>query len=233
VSDPTVITYQGGSAGDMFAAGLNGFEIEFLDSAYVKRPPWSLKYREKQIIGGQADLATILNEPNFDYLTTHLFEPLVYLRVSVISIVLRDPRSIELTILRQMKLQNLTIEVNPKETAYRLIKKAVDRQHWERAAQCWFVMSRNRWHQDHQHRIHNPLQGSFILNFDRLYHDDFVDSLRSQGFMINLDLIAHNHRSWLQKNLDHDYNSTISSMVQKLQNIDWTQNQESIIYDKS
>lgn len=230
--DPTVITYQGGSAGDMFAAGLNGVAIDFQDREHVQQPPWSLKLKEAKIISGKMDLGSAIRDSCFDFVTTHLFEPLQSLNFHVISIIILDPEATKLTILRQMKFQRLNIEVKPEETAYRLIKSAADRQNWQKAARCWFAMAWNKWHQDQRRRIDNPLHWSRTLNFDRLYEDDFVDSLSNQKFYTNLDLIKHNHSAWLSKNLNHSLENTLSSMVQKLQKMDWTKQQGLVMYDQ-
>lgn len=231
VPRPTLITYLGGSAGDVFAAGANGFEVSFYDREYVRRPPYSIKHLA-QGTSQQINLQTVIDITPFDYLTTHVYDPLANLHCPTISLIISDPRAVELTVFRQMKIQTLTIRVDPNETAYRLIKNAVDRDRWDQAAQAWFAMAWKKWHKDQQYRIHNPLPNGSILHFDRLYHDDFVDSIRSQGFVTNLDLLEHNHKAWLVRNLDHDLQTTLQSMIKKLQCMDWTQ-QGYVTYDQS
>jgi hypothetical protein len=232
VTNPAVITYLGGAAGDMFAAGANGLEVDFLDREYVRRPPYSIKPLESQIVQGHLSLETVISDRSFDFVTTHIYEPLRLLRFPVISIVISDPQTIELTVLRQMKVQTLEIKVDPTETLYRLIKTSIDRGNWDRAARAWFSMAQKKWHQDRLYRLDNPLPGAMILNFDRLYHSDFVDSIRRQGFTTNLDLIEHNHSAWLERNLDHTLESTLHSMIKKIQRMDWSQQQGYVVYDQ-
>lgn len=207
----------------MFAAGANGIAVDFSQTQCVSQPLWSIKKQESLIENGNLDLVDTILRCGFDFVTTHVYQPLVKTKLAVISIIISDAHAIETTILRQMKLQMLSIEVKGNETAYRLIKSAVDQQRWYTAAKTWFAMARTQWINDLQHRVRNPLPGGTVLNFNRLYHDDFVDSLRQQGFSINLDLIKHNHEHWLCKNLDHTPDSTLRSMATKIERMDWTQ----------
>lgn len=218
----------------MFTAGLNGIEIDFCSKEFVSRPPWSIKSQEPQIIGGQIDLVQVVNNLQFDFVSTHLYAPLRTSRLAAVNILILDPQTTELIILRQMKLQNLSIEIRPHETTYRLIKSAVDRQNWNLAARLWFAMAQRIWLHDRWHRINNPLPNAAILVFDRLFHSDFVDSIRQQiSSLPNLESIAYNHRCWRQRNSHHDFDSTICHMAGKLQRMDWSQTQGRIIYDQS
>lgn len=218
----------------MFTASLNGVEIDFSTKECVSQPSWSIKSQEPQIIGGQLDLVQVVNNLQFDFVSTHLYAPLKTSRYSVVNILISDPQTTELIILRQMKLQKLSIEIRPHETTYRLIKAAVDRQNWNLAARLWFAMAQRIWQHDRWNRINNPLPNAAILVFDRLFHSDFVDSIRRQiSSLPNLELIAYNHRCWRQRNLNHDFDSTICHMARKLRRMDWSQTQGRIIYDQS
>lgn len=218
----------------MFAAGLNGVEIDFSTKENVSRPSWSIKSQEPQITGGQLDLVQAANSAQFNFVSTHLYESLRTYPFPVINILILDPQTTELIILRQMKLQILQIEINPHETAYRLIKAAVDQQQWVRAARLWLAMAHKTWQHDRLHRIDHPLPNAAILVFDRLFHSNFVDSIRRQmSSLPNLESIAFNHRHWLQQNLNHNFDTTIYHMARKLRCMDWSRTQGRIIYDQS
>jgi len=232
VPDPIVVTYQGGSAGDMFAAGANGIKVDFSQREYVHQPSWSIKKQEPLIKQGKIDLSAAIRDKQHDFVTTHIYEPLRVLKFATISIIMSDPDAIEQTIMRQMKLQMLSIEINPAQTAYNLIKKSVDQQRWQAAAISWFAMAKKNWYQDLAHRTGHALPNSKVLVFDRLYHEDFVDSLSTQGFSTNLDVIECNHRTWLSVNSNQTFDTTVQSMVHKLQRMDWNQKQGFVTYDK-
>jgi hypothetical protein len=216
----------------MFAAGANGIAVDFSQTQCVRQPLWSIKKQESLIKNGNLDLVDTILRCGFDFVTTHIYQPLTKTKLAVISIIISDAHAVETTVLRQMSLQVLSIEVNANETAYRLIKSAVDQRRWYTAAKTWFAMARTQWMNDLQCRIRNPLPGCTVLHFDRLYHDDFVDSLRQQGFGINLDQIKHNHEHWLRNNLDHTLDSTLRSMAMKLERMDWNR-LDRVTYDQS
>lgn len=218
----------------MFAAGLNGVEIDFSLHEYVPHSPWSIKDCESNIVAGQLDLGQVIDSAKFDFVSTHLYEPLRTVNLPVVNIIISDSHTTKLSILRQMKFQRLSIAIAPHETAFRLIKAAVDRQHWDRAARLWLAMAQKTWQSDRLHRINHPLPNAAILVFDRLFHSDFVDSIRRQiSSLPNLESIAYNHRYWLRRNLNHNFDTTICHMARKLQCMDWSQTQGRIIYDQS
>lgn len=217
----------------MFAASANGIAIDFGDSNAVSRPAYSLKCLEPQIVSGAIDLRTAVNDRPFDFVTTHLYRELISLGMPTITILISDQRAMELTVLRQMQIQTLKITARHGDTAYRLIKNAADREDWSKAAKIWFVMAGRKWYHDHKFRFDNPLPGTKTLDFRRLYHDDFVDTLRTQGFVTNLAVLEQNHRAWLSRNLDHNLESTLSSMAEKISCMDWSQQDGHVIYDKS
>jgi len=223
VPKSTVVTYLGGSAGDMFAASANGIIIDFGDSNAVSRPAYSLKDLESLIVSGTIDLARAVNDRPFDFVTTHLYRELIPLGLPTITITISDQRTMELTVLRQMQIQTLKITAKHSDTAYRLIKNAVDRQDWPKAARIWFAMAERKWYHDHKFRLDHPLPGTKTLDFYRLYHSDFVDTLRTQGFGINLDILEKNHSAWLSRNLHHNRESTLASMAEKIRCMDWNQ----------
>ena len=233
MTDSSVITYQGGAAGDMFASGANGIAIDLQQHEYIRRASYSIKTFEPQIMAGKLDLVCVINDLPYKFVTTHIYDHLQSLEFPTISIVVTDPDITELIILRQMKLQKLTLQIAPNETFYRLIKTFVQKKDWIGAAKTWFAMAHKKWLTDQHHRMNNTLPNAMILNFNKLFCNDFVDSIKQQGFTENLDVIKNNHNIWLMRNGNDTLDSTLESMASKIQKMDWSLQQGSVTYDQS
>ena len=233
MTDSFVITYQGGAAGDMFASGANGIAIDLQQHEYIRRAPYTIKPMEPEIMAGKLDLECVINDLPYKFVTTHIYDSWKFLKFPTVSIVVTDPDVIELIILRQMKLQKLTLKVAPNETFYRLIKSFVQKKDWIGAAKTWFAMAHKKWLVDQQHRVNNALPNTMILNFNKLFCDDFVHSIEQQRFTENLDVIKKNHNIWLMRNGNDTLDSTLESMASKIQKMDWSLQQGSVTYDQS
>lgn len=214
----TLVTYLGGSAGDFFAASVNGISIDLQGKQHLggTNVEYSLKKFEPAIENGTLDLPSLIDSIPWSMISTHLYEPLRGIAYPVISLIVDDDTTIKTIILRQMQFQKLKLSKDS-GTFSSLIYKLVQDNKWEKAAELWISMADRIWRQNMLTRINEPLLSACVLNFNRLFHEDFIDDLERQGWDRSIDLLRTNHRIWLANNLDFSTEKTLHSMIDKLQ----------------
>ena len=114
------VSYNGGSGGDFFTNCCNGIDLAFVPTKTVVKGSQSLKPFEYQINKDISTLPNFIDQLNPGYISTHLLEPLVE-SYKVINVIIKDIKTIESAIQRQMMYQQLKIDINPKENWYQII----------------------------------------------------------------------------------------------------------------
>jgi hypothetical protein len=223
-----LISYQGGSGGDLLTASLNKIQLNFDQSNFVRVKDFNLKDIKFETV---ADLHKFTSEKSWSYLSTHDFDLLFNCSVSWINIDVTDSATKELCILRQMKIQRLNIEVDNNSHWYQIIKSLCNNAKYLEAADYWFNRARNRWLSEMDHRILANVPQR--INFNKVFSDDFYDSIVKQGYTI--PLLKDNHAKWLQKNSANSWSkeSTLAVMADKLSQMDWTQTSGVVTYNGS
>lgn len=224
----TLICYNGGSAGDFYAASLNGIDITDGNSNRVngRQLGFSIKHLQPQ---DRDQWHRVLSSVEWPFVTTHHdLTVFVDIPVNWMEIIFTDFTVMELCVLRQMTLQHLSIQVDAQSDWYRVVKSLCDKSKFETAAKFWLHRSRNLWLEQMQRRL--AVAGSIKVNFDHLFDDDFVTTVWNGA---RPDILAANHRHWLSRNQPRRWNSvdTISSMAAKLAVMPWHHTQGIIKYE--
>jgi hypothetical protein len=219
------VSYQGGSAGDLFTASANGYRID--STKPLVHTSDSLKPYEKMLETGLAGIDDILTKFNNQYISTHLVHLLVK-KHFVINVIIQQPNVQDLIVLRQMELQRLAIDVKPDQTFFKIIKNFCVKEHYAKAAEIWFLNSKNIWQQQMQHRF--TVNAAVTLDFGQLFESSFVDSLVEQGWIHNTDLLRENHKVWLEKNQNFSFEKTVSTMADQLAAMNWHQKSGTIMF---
>lgn len=215
------ITYLGGSGGDMFVTSANGCSLT-LERGFQTQTN-SIKQHEHLIEQTPEKLLELANDLRPGYVSTHMFSQLIELDVDLISIVIQMPEIQDQIILRQMYLQKLRLDVKPDQTFFKIIKKLCFDHEYDQAAKVWLHMARQLWRNSMQIRLANTKIKS--LNFDKLFDNDFVDSLVQQGWNVNIDVLENNHQEWLLNNPWLTETDTLRLLSQKIKTLDWTSTQ--------
>jgi hypothetical protein len=223
-----LISYQGGTAGDMLTASLNNIELNFDQSNFVRVKDFSLKDIKFKTV---ADLHKIVAEKSQEYLSTHEFKLLFDSGLRWINIEVTDPTTKELCILRQMKIQRLNIAVDPNSHWFQIVKTLCNKAKYLDAADYWFSRARNLWLTEMDHRIITNVPKR--INFNKLFSDDFYNSIVQQGY--DIPALKDNHAKWLQKNLADSWSkeSTLDSIADKLSQMDWARTSGIVTYNGS
>jgi len=216
------VSYNGGTAGDLFTTSCNGVQIDLTDATFVKNKNATLKPYESRITNGEIDLDLVVNDIKEKFISTHLFEFLLDVGYdNFINVVVKDQLIQETLVQRQMSLQNLNIKIDPDSTWFRLIQTWCLSGKFDQAAQYWFEQSKKIWYRSMEARIKN--QHGKQLSFDKLLSTQWTDSLQSQGWEHNIDILRKNHKIWLEKNMYFSKEVAISSMQDKLKKMNWNQ----------
>jgi hypothetical protein len=217
---PTLISFQGGSAGDLFTASLNGITLDFHNQKTAKNPSLTIK---NDPVRSAADIQRLIENRKFDYISTHDFDLLLGSNLPWINVVVADPETQNYCILRQMYLQILHIQVDQSSNWYLVVKNLCERNKHRSAAAYWLEQARRLWSSKMQQRIQHQHQATKTVCFDRLFAKDFTHSISQQG--IDCETLSHNHAAWLEKNSTHNWNqnATIESMTNKLSQMNWQQ----------
>lgn len=212
----TLVSYQGGSAGDLLTASLNNIQLAFDQLNFVRQPDFTLKGKLFKTVD---DLTAAISEKPYTYLSTHEFNFLLNTNIDWVSIEITNPEIQELCILRQMKIQRLFIEVNPLSHWFRTTKTLCDSGEYIEAADYWFSQARNLWLTEATHRLNTQVPKR--INFNSLFSDNFYDSIVAQGYSV--PALKENHSRWLQKNSASTWSkeSTLQTMALKLSQMDW------------
>lgn len=215
----TIITYQGGSAGDMFTKSCNGDTITNMSTAFVKQEATLKTYEQKVKEGGVVDLDNELSQLNYQYVSTHLFEEVINKGFNVVSIVVTDP-DVQMTVIyRQLQVQKLRMKIDEHDEWYINTRNFCLSGDYNAAANYWFENNKGYWLRRMKTRLGTMMPH---LNFNRLFENDFVNSLQLQGWEHNLDILSENHKHWITKNSDFSLEKTIAALTRKLSMMDWT-----------
>lgn len=224
----TLIGYNGGSAGDFYAASLNGIDISQTQSNRINGHTlgFSIKHLD---LRHRHEWITLLQSMPWRFVTTHRdLRNDMDLPVNRINIVITDERVAEICLLRQMMLQHLVIEVDWQSDWYRVVKSLCDRSRFEAAAAFWLKHSRLLWNQQMQQRL--TYNAAHQVNFNHLFDHRFVDSVWIGDWP---EVTTNNHRHWLARNQPQGFSEslTISSMAAKLSSMPWQHKQGIIRYE--
>jgi len=221
------ISYNGGSGGDFFTNSCNGVDLSFSISRTAAINNQSLKPYEDQIVKDVDKLPIFISQLNDRYISTHLLEPLVD-HYDIINIILTDPKIIEMVIQRQMTLQHLKIEINPKEYWFRIVRDWCLSKKFDTAAKFWYEKANQCWKITMKKRI--SYQNIPSLNFDKLFSDVFVKNLVKQGWSHNINILEKNHKRWLNNKQKFTKADAIESISKKLLLMNWKQKNGIIKY---
>lgn len=224
----TIITYQGGSAGDMFTKSCNGELIGEMSKVFVSQEATLKNYEQKIKEGFQIDLITELSKLNYNYVSTHLFEELLDKGQNLISIIVTDPNVQKTIIYRQLQVQRLRMKIDEQDDWYINTRNLCLSGKFDDAANYWFTNNRDYWLRRMKDRVETNVSH---INFNELFTNNFVSSLRQQGFDHNLDILLKNHTFWLTKNLDFSQEKTLASISKKLSLMDWTVKSGWVLYN--
>lgn len=225
----SIISYNGGSAGDLFTLSCNGETLHSLSKLRVVQLATLKDYEGLIQKGLPADLDEELSKVSYQYVNTHLLDEIVDKGFNVYNIIIDDPEIQLWTIYRQMQIQKLRIEVNNDHIWFSTVKNYCLNNDYTSAAIYWLVNARSIWLDRMKYRI--GFNKSKHLNFNKLYTIDFVDDLVSQGWTHNIDLLKNNHMKWLTENSIFSYQITVNAMASKLATMNWRQLDGWIEYD--
>ena len=205
----------------MFAASANGILLD--RSSYgqtdhnrycVSDIPFSIKNYEHSIASGKSTLAQVVDNIDWEYISTHLFKELP---ISRVNITVADSSVFDQVICRQMQLQQLRI-TKDSGTFYTIIKALHDKHQYTKAATVWFEFAKKHAQEKMQQRL---AASGPKLDFSDLFKDTFVSTVRQQGWSVQLDVLETNHRVWLAKQPDFSKELSIYSIEQKLKSNQW------------
>jgi len=217
----TIISYNGGSAGDLFTLSCNGKPLLGLTKARVIQPSTLKDYEALIQKDLPANLDDELNNISYPFVSTHLFDEVIDKGCDVYNIVITDPEVQLYTIYRQMQLQKLRIVVNHEHVWFNTVKNYCLEQNYKSAAEYWFENAKQLWLDKMDYRI--KFDKCKQLNFNKLYTKEFVDDLVSQGWETGLNMLKPNHQKWLTENNKFSYQKTIDVMSFKLSTMNWNQ----------
>jgi hypothetical protein len=217
----TIISYNGGSAGDMFTLSCNGKPLLGLTRLRVVQPATLKDYEGLIQKGLPANLDEELLKIPYQFVNTHLLDEIVGKEFEVYNIVIDDPEVQLYTIYRQMQLQKLRIIVNHEHIWFNTVKNYCLNDNYIAAAEYWFENAKRLWLDRMDYRI--KFDKCKQLNFNKLFTNDFVDDLVSQGWTHNLSILVPNHNKWLRENSKFSYQKTIDMMSLKLSTMNWNQ----------
>jgi hypothetical protein len=225
----SIISYNGGSAGDLFTLSCNGETLQGLSKLRVVQPATLKDYEGLLQKGLPADLDDELLKIPYQFVNTHLLDEVMGPGFNVYNIVIDDTETQLWTVYRQMQLQKLRIIVNNDHIWFNMVKNYCLSEDYKAAAVYWFDSAKKLWLERMEYRI--KFTKAKQLNFNKLYSESFVDSIVNQGWTHNVDLLKSNHTKWLIENNTFLYDRTIDSMSHKLATMDWTQSEGWIEYD--
>lgn len=225
----SIISYNGGSAGDLFTLSMNGEELKSLTLSRVIQPATLKVYEGLVQKGLPANLEEELNKITYAYVNTHLLDEVIDKGFDVYNIVISDPEVQLYTIYRQMQIQRLRIIVNTEHIWFNTVKNYCLNNEHTKAAEYWFENARKIWLDRMNYRLeYNKVK---TLDFSKLYTTEFVDDLARQQWSHNLSMLADNHTKWLVENSQFSFERTIDVMATKLKTMDWNQSEGWIEYN--
>lgn len=226
----TIISYNGGSAGDLFTLSCNGERLEQLTHHRVVQPATLKNYEHKIKMGENVSLFDEMQSLPYQFVSTHMLDELIGHGIDICNIVISDKDVQHMTVCRQLQLQKLQIQIDHNPLSwYTTIKRYCATKSYSAAAGYWFEKSKQYWIDRMNHRL-NFVQG-ITLNFNMLYTEKFVDHLEKQGWAHNIELLRANHTEWLKENTDFTYEKTVKIMAEKMATMNWDQTEGWIVYN--
>jgi hypothetical protein len=219
----TIISYNGGSAGDLFTLSCNGKPLLGLHNSRVVQPATLKDYELLVQKGSPTDLDEELNNIPYQFVNTHLLDEVVDKGFEVYNIVITDPAIQLYTIHRQMQIQKLRIIVDNDHIWFNEVKSLCLNENYNAAATYWFDRAKQIWLDRMEYRI--KFDKCKQLNFNKLYTNDFITDIESQGWSQGLHMLAPNHRKWLNENGKFSHQKTIDMMALKLSTMNWNQSE--------
>lgn len=226
-SEHIIISYSGGSAGDLFVKSSNGEELTELPKLWVAQPATLKGYEQKIRYGEQASLDSELDKIPYKFVNTHLLDEVIDRGTLVYNIVVTDTNIQHTIIYRQMQLQKLSIKID-NDVWFTTIKKHCMNKDYGSAADVWFAKAKTLWLERMEYRLQFDKVPK--LNFNRLFESDFVDDLEKQGWQHNNELLRKNHKFWLESNHGFCYVRTRQFMAHKLSTMNWEQEEGWVTY---
>lgn len=217
----TIISYNGGSAGDLFTLSCNGRPLLGLTHARVVQPSTLKDYELLVQKGLPANLDEELLKIPYQFVSTHLLDEVA--DQDVYNIVIDDPEVQLYTIYRQMQIQKLRIKVNHEHIWFNTVKNYCLEKNYTSAAEYWFENAKKLWLDRMEYRINFDKVKK--LNFNKLFTNEFVSDIQSQGWEHGLNMLTPNHNKWLRENGSFSYEKTIDIMRLKMSTMDWNQSE--------
>jgi len=224
----TIISYNGGCAGDLFVKSCNGETLTELSKLRVVQPATLKNYEQQIRLGVPADLDKELNSLPYTFVNTHLLDEVVDKGVDVYNIVMSNKDTQLKTIYRQMQIQKLQIKIDT-DSWYMTIHNHCVNQNYTKAAMHWYEKAEQLWLDRMEYRLNYTK--AKVLDFNQLYNDGFIDDLAQQGWTHNTALLKYNHNRWLEENNDFTYDKTIGVMANKLSTMNWSQQEGWVVYN--
>lgn len=222
-----LVSFLGGTAGDMFTVSMNGKKIyeqpETFD--FNRSTIKSLKFNSI------LELNRSVNKNSTKFISTHDIRSAIKSDFHNINIIVSDKNVQELCILRQMYHQALKIKVESDSSWFNVVSTYCKNKKFLKAANFWFGSARKLWLDEMAYRTtitKNLLDFSAIFNPEK-----FIDSLKEQGLNYNLDILMYNYQKWLLKNNEYNFNkkNTIESMAYKLSKMNFNKIQGIVEYE--
>lgn len=233
MNDPkTLVSYQGGSGGDMITASLNNLSILMDSEGCVINKDFNLKVFEP--FCDHTALIKISQSKPFDYLSIHELALLNRYHGKVINLIVTDPEVRQTIVFRQMYLQHLRIKVDDNSDWFQIVKTYCKKDKFFSAARYWFTRAESIWNRDMDFRLSTRRNHIQNVSINTLFSRNFMSEFVKQLDVPNIDRLYNNHKIWLDKNYQKKWylNSTLKSMCQKLEKMDWDQ-ESGIIYFKN
>jgi len=223
------ISYNGGSAGDLFTVSCNGHRLNPNSNNQIipNANGQSIKTYEPDLLAGKIDLPSVLAAFSPGYISTHQISLIERYQGQLVNIVIDDPDVQDITIFRQMQLQTLRISVDHTQHWFLLVKSLCKKGKFEEAADCWFRLARDLWKKQMADRIKSAYPS---VNFNQLFTDSASKSIEQQGWTHNIEIFDHNHQIWFQNNQNFSKTKTIQSMAHKLAAMPWDQESGVVSY---
>jgi hypothetical protein len=227
-----LISYQGGSGGDMITSSLNDLTIAHHLKLAINNNDFNLKPFEP--FYDLRTLTDIAESMPCRYLSTHELKLLYEYQGLVINLVVSDPKVRRTIVLRQMYLQTLKIQVDPDSIWFQIVRSYCNNGKYLKAAKYWLAQAESIWNSCMDLRLltqHKHIQN---ISIDSLFTTDFVAEFVNQLGAPNMSRLQSNHAIWLDKNHQDKWclDSTLESMSRKLEKMDWSQESGIIIFEK-
>lgn len=218
-----LVSYLGGSGGDMLTASLNDLSVDLNRRGYVNYPSCTL--REFEPIADLDQLRSLCDKSSCKYLSTHELKLLTSSDFCFLNLTVTDQPIKEWIIHRQMSLQRLRIVIDESSVWFNVVKSLCLGDNHDTAAQYWFERSRHIWLTAMAHRVQCHANTGVAVNIDSILHRDFAHHVCQQIPWTISNTLYANHVVWRAANTFQRWtrSSAIVAMTQQLKLMDWHQ----------